>query len=201
MEHRAATADGPLATDGFEFIEYTAPDSYALATLFERMGFSAVARHRSKDVVLFREGGINFIINHEPHSFARAFARIHGASVCAFAIRVRDVRAALQRAIERGAKPYYTPVGPQELEIPAIRGIGGSLIYFVECDGERSIYDVDFVALDNIARHTQAELEELYFHGDLSEDAFIRHGNEMLEAVAAFWDGLEVERRKLELPR
>jgi 4-hydroxyphenylpyruvate dioxygenase len=149
MEHRAATADGPLATDGFEFIEYTAPDSYALATLFERMGFSAVARHRSKDVVLFREGGINFIINHEPHSFARAFARIHGASVCAFAIRVRDVRAALQRAIERGAKPYYTSVGPQELEIPAIRGIGGSLIYFAGCDGERSIYDVDFVALDN----------------------------------------------------
>lgn len=151
MKYRAATADDPVATDGFDFVEYTAPDSYALATLFERMGFSAVARHRSKDVVLFRQGGINFIINHEPHSFARAFARIHGPSVCAFAIRVRDAQAILQRAIKRGAKPYYTPVGPQELEIPAIRGIGGSLVYFVECNSERSIYDVDFVALDNIA--------------------------------------------------
>jgi 4-hydroxyphenylpyruvate dioxygenase len=149
MEHRAESTDHSVATDGFEFIEYTAPDTHALASLFERMGFSAIARHRSKDVILYRQGGINFIINHEPHSFAQAFARVHGPSVCAFAIRVHNAEAVFQRAIQRGAKPYYTPVGPQELEIPAIRGIGGSLVYLVECGEQRSIYDVDFIPLDS----------------------------------------------------
>jgi len=150
MEYQAEITDHPVATDGFEFVEYTAPDTRALACLFERMGFSAAARHRSKDVILYRQGGINFIINHEPHSFAQAFTRVHGPSVCAFAIRLRDAQAALQHAVGRGAKPYYTPVGPRELEIPAIRGIGGSLIYLVDRYGERSIYDLDFVPLENV---------------------------------------------------
>ena len=150
MEYRTdSTHHHAVATDGFEFIEYTAPDTQALAQLFERMGFNAIARHRSKHVTLYRQGGINFIINHDPHSFAQAFARVHGPSVCAFAIRVHDAQAVFRRAVERGAKPYYTQVGPQELEIPAIRGIGGSLVYLVECEGERSIYDVDFVPLDD----------------------------------------------------
>lgn len=147
----AANRDNPAGTDGFEFVEYAGPDTRALGALFEAMGFSAVARHRSKDVVLYRQGEVNFIINHEPHSFARAFARIHGPSVCAFAIRVHDAARALERAIGLGAKPYYTPVGPDELEIPAIRGIGGSLIYLVDRYGERSIYDVDFVPLEKAA--------------------------------------------------
>jgi 4-hydroxyphenylpyruvate dioxygenase len=125
--------------------------------LFEAMGFIAIARHRSKNVVLYRQGDINFVINHERHSFAHAFARVHGPSVCAFAIRVRDAQAALSRARGLGAKPYYTPVGPDELEIPAIRGIGGSLIYFVDRYGEQSIYDVDFTALPN-ARPPEAAL-------------------------------------------
>ncbi len=135
----------PVGTDGFEFVEYTAPDTRSLAELLERMGFSPVARHRSKDVVLYRQGGINFILNHEPHSFAQAFARVHGPSVCAFGIRVRDAQAAFQRALALGAKPYYGPVGPGELTIPAIRGIGGSLIYLVDRYGDTTIYDVDFV--------------------------------------------------------
>lgn len=134
---------GPL-TDGFEFIEYTANDSCKLAALFEQLGFVAVARHRSKDVTLYRQGDINFVVNHEPDSFARAFARIHGPSVCAFGIRVKNAAAALQRALARGAKAQRTKVGPMELNIPAIRGIGGSLIYLVDRYGDRSIYDVDF---------------------------------------------------------
>ena len=135
----------PAGTDGFEYIEYTAPDTRALAVLFESMGFAAVARHRSKDVVLYRQGDINFILNHEPDSFARSFARVHGPSVCAFAIRVKDAAAAYKRALELGAKPYHAKVGPMELNIPAIRGIGGSLIYLVDRYGDHSIYDVDFV--------------------------------------------------------
>ncbi|MBI4204256.1 MAG: 4-hydroxyphenylpyruvate dioxygenase [Betaproteobacteria bacterium] len=156
MNDATNNPDNPAGTDGFEFIEYTAPDTRALARLFEAMGFSAVARHRSKDVVRYRQGDINFIINHEPHSFAHAFARVHGPSVCAFAIRVRDAEAALERARGLGAKPYYTPVGPDELEIPAIRGIGGSLIYLVDRYGEQSIYDVDFVALEKRAQREAA---------------------------------------------
>ena len=110
--------DNPMGTDGFEFVEYTAPDSRALAALFENLGFSAVARHRSKDVTLYRQGDINFIINHEPDSFAQSFARVHGPSVCALGIRVKDAAAAYKRAVGLGAKPYRATVGPMELNIP-----------------------------------------------------------------------------------
>src|ERR1700752_1111902 len=107
-------------TDGFEFVEYTANNTKKLAALFAQMGFAVVARHRSKDVTLYRQGEINFILNREPDSFARAFARIHGPSVCAFGIRVKDARAALKRVTARGAKPQRSQAGPMELNITAI---------------------------------------------------------------------------------
>ncbi|MGH8606740.1 MAG: 4-hydroxyphenylpyruvate dioxygenase family protein, partial [Gammaproteobacteria bacterium] len=135
----------PMGTDGFEFVEYTASDPQALSTLFERMGFQAVAQHRSKDVVHYAQGDINFIVNHDPGSYAQAFAKVHGPSVCAFAIRVKNASVAHQRALELGAEPHQGHIGPMELNIPAIRGIGQSLIYLVDRYGERSIYDVDFV--------------------------------------------------------
>ena len=137
--------DNPMGTDGFEFVEYTAPDTEALGRLFEGMGFSAVARHRSKRVTLYKQGGINFIVNAEPDSFAQSFARVHGPSACAFGIRVKDASAAFKRAIELGAKADDAPVGPMELNIPAIQGIGGSLLYLIDRYGPRTIYDVDFV--------------------------------------------------------
>ena len=143
-----ATQHNPMGTDGFEFIEYTAADTRALARLFESMGFRAVAQHRSKDVTLYRQGDINFVVNHEPDSFAQAFARVHGPSVCAFAIRVKDAAHAYKRALELGAKPHRGEVGPMELNIPAIRGIGGSVIYLIDRYGDRgTIYDVDFKAI------------------------------------------------------
>src|SRR5256885_3074620 len=134
----------PMGTDGFEFVEYTAPDVAALGRLFESMGFSAVARHRSKDVTLYRQGDVNFVVNGEPDSFAQSFARVHGPSVCAIAFRVKDAAAALKRAEGLGAKAFEGRVGPMELNIPAIRGIGGSLIYLIDRYGDRTIYDVDF---------------------------------------------------------
>ena len=137
--------ENPMGTDGFEFVEYTAPDTEALGRLFESMGFSAVARHRSKRVTLYKQGGINFIVNAEPDSFAQSFARVHGPSACAFGIRVKDAPAAFKRAVDLGAKPYDGPVGPMELSIPAIQGIGGSLLYLIDRYGPRTIYDVDFV--------------------------------------------------------
>ncbi len=142
------TTENPMGTDGFEFIEYTAPDTRALEALFTQMGFSPVARHRSKDVVLYRQGAINFIINHESDSFAQSFAAVHGPSCCAFAIRVEDAALAYHRAIELGAEPFESKVGPMELNIPAIRGIGRSVLYLVDRYQERSIYDVDFVPLE-----------------------------------------------------
>jgi 4-hydroxyphenylpyruvate dioxygenase len=139
--------DNPMGTDGFEFVEYTAPDPELLRTLFDRMGFPAVAKHRSKNVTLHRQGDINFIINAEPASFAQKFAREHGPSACAMAFRVKDAAYAYKRALELGAKPGPMTAGPMELNIPCIEGIGGSLIYLVDRYGESTIYDIDFVKI------------------------------------------------------
>jgi 4-hydroxyphenylpyruvate dioxygenase len=135
----------PMCTDGFEFVEYAAPEPELLRRLFERMGLPAVARHRSKNVTLHRQGDIHFIINAESDSFAQGFARAHGPCACAMAFRVADARVAFERALELGAKPGPMTAGPMELNIPSIVGIGGSLIYLVDRYGDRTIYDVDFV--------------------------------------------------------
>ncbi|GAC1408535.1 MAG: 4-hydroxyphenylpyruvate dioxygenase [Burkholderiaceae bacterium] len=153
--------DNPMATSGFEFIEYAAPNPRALGELFQQMGFSAIARHRHKDVMLYRQGDINFIINAERNSFAQRFARQHGPSICAIAFRVDNAAFAYQRALELGAWGFDHKNGPMELNIPAIKGIGDSLIYFVDrwrgkdtppgvalsAIGDISIYDVDFAAI------------------------------------------------------
>jgi len=147
--------DNPAGTDGFEFVEYAAPDPQALGRLFGRMGFAAVARHRHKDVTLYRQGDVNFIVNAEPGSFAQRFARLHGPSICAIALRVHDAAATLRRALDLGAWGFDNKTGPMELNIPAIKGIGDSLIYFVDrwrgkngaapgSIGDIGIYDVDF---------------------------------------------------------
>jgi 4-hydroxyphenylpyruvate dioxygenase len=142
----AAPWENPLGTDGFEFVEYTAPDTAELGRLFEVMGFARVARHRSKDVSLFRQGNINFVVNSEPNSLARQFARDHGPSACAMAFRVRDAAHALRTAVDAGAREVKSTAGPMELNIPAIEGIGGSLIYLVDRHTGPSIYDIDFIA-------------------------------------------------------
>ncbi len=155
------TWDNPMGTAGFEFIEYAAPDPLAMGALFERMGFTAIARHRHKAVTLYRQGGINFIVNAEPDSFAQRFARAHGPSICAIAFRVQDAKAAYERAKGLGAWGYADQAGPGELNIPAIKGIGDSLIYLVDKWrgkngaqpgdlGNISFFDVDFMPLPGI---------------------------------------------------
>jgi 4-hydroxyphenylpyruvate dioxygenase len=141
----------PMQTDGFEFVEYAAPDPELLRRLFDKMGLPAVARHRSKNVTLHRQGDIHFIINAEHDSFAQSFARAHGPSACAMAFRVADAAFAYTRALELGAQPGPVTAGPMELNIPSIVGIGGSLIYLVDRYGERTIYDVDFVPVSAAA--------------------------------------------------
>ncbi|HET7086014.1 MAG TPA: 4-hydroxyphenylpyruvate dioxygenase [Rhizomicrobium sp.] len=140
--------DNPIGTDGFEFVEYTAPNTAHLHALFERMGFRAVGRHRSKQVTLYRQGDASFIVNAEPGSHGVRFAQAHGPSACAMAFRVKDAGHAYRLLLERGAKPFLSSVGPMELNIPAIEGIGGSLIYLVDRYGPHSIYDVDFIPAD-----------------------------------------------------
>jgi 4-hydroxyphenylpyruvate dioxygenase len=144
-----AASGNPMGTDGFEFVEYTAPDPTELRSLFGQMGFPVVARHRSRNVTLHRQGDINFIINAESGSFAQRFAHEHGGSICAMAFRVKDAAFAYKRSLELGAKPGPQSAGPMELNIPSIEGIGGSLIYLVDRYGERSIYDVDFVPVEH----------------------------------------------------
>jgi len=137
--------DNPMGTDGFEFVEFCHPNPDELDRLFKVMGFSPVARHRSKNVTLYRQGDINFILNAEPESFAAKFAAEHGPSAPAMAFRVVDAKHAYERALSLGAKPAKTSVGPMELNIPAIEGIGGLHIYLVDRYGAKgSIYDVDF---------------------------------------------------------
>ena len=155
------SAANPMGTDGFEFVEYTAPDPLLLRTLFERLGFPVVARHRSKNVTLHNQGDIHFIINAEPDSFAQGFARQHGPSACAMAFRVQDAAYAYNRAIELGARPGPQSAGPMELNIPCIEGIGGSLIYLVDRYGDQSIYDVDFRPVDAGTRIESAGLTRI----------------------------------------
>ena len=135
----------PMGTDGMEFVEYAHPEPEKLKTLFETMGFTAVARHRSKNVTLYRQGDVNFVVNAEPDSFAAQFAAAHGPCACAMAFRVVDAKHAFERAVALGAEPFTGKVGPNELTIPAVKGIGGSILYFVERYGKKgSIWDVDF---------------------------------------------------------
>jgi 4-hydroxyphenylpyruvate dioxygenase len=134
----------PVGTDGFEFVEYSSTDPQALAELFEGLGFVAVAQHRSKNVTLYRQGDINFILNNEADSQAAVFSAVHGPSANAFAIRVKDVSAAVKTLTARGAVVLPSGAGPMELNIPAIEGIGGSLLYLVDRYGADSIYDIDF---------------------------------------------------------
>ena len=143
--------DNPMGLDGFEFVEFAAPDARVIEAAFDLMGFEAVARHRSKNVTLYRQGGINFILNEEPTSHAAYFCQEHGPSACGMAFRVRDAHAAYSRALELGAQPIEIPTGPMELRLPAIKGIGGAPLYLIDryTDGN-TIYDIDFEFFDGV---------------------------------------------------
>ena len=146
--------ENPMGLMGFEFVEFASPTPDTLEPLFEQLGFTLVARHRSKDVLLYRQGGINFIVNREPKSGAAYFAAEHGASACGLAFRVKDAHKAYARALELGAQPIEIPTGPMELRLPAIKGIGGAPLYLIDrFDEGRSIYDIDFEFIEGVDRH------------------------------------------------
>lgn len=145
--------ENPMGLRGFEFVEFASPTPNTLEPLFEKLGFTLVARHRSKDVVLYRQGEINFIVNRERKSPAGYFAAEHGPCACAMAFRVADSHIAYERALELGAQPMDMATGPMELRLPAIKGIGGAPLYLIDRfeDGQ-SIYDIDFKFLPGVER-------------------------------------------------
>lgn len=148
--------DNPMGLEGFEFVEFASPERGVLEAVFEVLGFSLVARHRSKDVILYRQGDINFIINYETDSRAFYFSEEHGPSACGMAFRVKDAHQAYERALSMGAQPIDIPTGPMELRLPAIRGIGGAPLYLIDryLPGS-TIYDIDFEYIDGVDRYPQ----------------------------------------------
>jgi len=145
--------ENPMGLMGFEFVEFASPTPGTLEPIFEALGFTKVAKHRSKDVALYRQGEINFIINNEPKSHAAYFAAEHGPSACGMAFRVKDSHAAYQRALELGAHPIEIPTGPMELRLPAIKGIGGAPLYLIDrFEDGKSIYDIDFEFIEGVER-------------------------------------------------
>ena len=157
-------ADNPLGLDGIEFIEYATARPQALGQVLEMMGFKPVARHRSREVLLYRQGRINVIVNAHQPSLPDASAPGDKPRLAAVALRVRDAGAAYRRALERGAWAVPTRVEVMELNIPAIHGVGASRIYFVDRYEQFSIYDVDFVPIPGVDPHPPA-VAGLHFFG------------------------------------
>ena len=157
--------ENPMGLMGFEFVEFASPVPGILEPLFEKMGFTLVARHRSKNVLLYRQGEINFIVNREPKSEAAYFAAEHGPSACGLAFRVQDAHKAYGRALELGAQPVEIPTGPMELRLPAIKGIGGAPLYLIDrFEDGKSIYDIDFAFIAGVDRRPQGHGLRLVDH-------------------------------------
>jgi 4-hydroxyphenylpyruvate dioxygenase len=140
----------PLGLDGVEFIEFATAKPQALGQVLEMMGFRPVARHRSREVLLYRQGGLNIVVNAHPPDGEGEGGLPETPTIAAVAMRVRDARAAYQRVLERGAWEVPTHPEAMELNIPAIHGVGGSRIYFIDRYREFSIYDVDFIAIPGV---------------------------------------------------
>ena len=148
--------ENPMGLDGFEFVEFSSPEPGILEPVFHLLGFEAVARHRSKRVTLYRQGGINFILNEEPDSQAAYFAQEHGPGACGMAFRVKDAHLAYSRALELGAQPIEISTGPMELRLPAIKGIGGATLYLIDrYTPGNTIYDIDFEWFEGVDRNPE----------------------------------------------
>lgn len=149
-------AANPLGLDGIEFIEYATTKPQALGQVLEMMGFRPVARHRSREILLYRQGALNIVVNAHPGDAQGASHGSEAPAISAIALRVRDARAAYHYVLERGAWSVPTHAEVMELNIPAIHGAGGSRIYFVDRYKEFSIYDVDFVPIPTVDQRPPA---------------------------------------------
>ncbi len=131
---------------GVEFIEFAASDeeAHALGGMLSALGFARTATHRRKAVTRWQQGDINIVMNCEPEGFAHSYDVVHGASVCALGLRVDDVAAALDRAEHLEIPRFTQAVGPEEMQIPSVKGVGGSLIYFIEDGAQAKVWEHEF---------------------------------------------------------
>jgi 4-hydroxyphenylpyruvate dioxygenase len=159
-----STATNPLGLDGIEFVEYSTSKPQALGQVLEMMGFRPVARHRSREVLLYRQGGMNVIVNAHDSGLPRSVRPSETPVIAAIALRVRDAAAAYKHVLARGAWAVPTNVEVMELNIPAIHGVGTSRIYFVDRTRDFSIYDVDFIPIPTVDLHPPA-LAGMHFFG------------------------------------
>lgn len=153
----------PLGFDGIEFIEFATSKPQALGGVLETMGFRPIARHRSREVELYRQGAMNIIVNSQPADVPRTVQPVEKPVISAFAVRVRDADAAFRRALDLGAWDVPARARAMELNIPAIHGVGESLIYFVDRYEEFSIYDIDFRAIPTVDPHPPATCSLRFF--------------------------------------
>lgn len=146
----------PLGLDGIEFVEYATSSPQALGQVLETMGFRPIARHRSREVLLYRQGDMNIIINAHISELPRSLEPSETPAIAAICFRVRDARAAYHRALDRGAWAVPAQIEVMELNIPSIHGVGTSRIYFVDRYRDFSIYDVDFTRIPTVDPHPPA---------------------------------------------
>ena len=152
--------DNPIGLDGIEFIEYTTAKPQALGQVLEMMGFRPIARHRSREVMLYRQGAINIVVNAHGKDAAAPDA---APRIAALALRVRDAREAFDSVVALGAWAVATHPQVMELNIPAIHGVGGTRLYFVDRYKEFSIYDVDFLPIPGVDQHPPATMGMHFF--------------------------------------
>lgn len=178
----------PLQTNGFEFVEYAAPTDEGIAALkglFDKLGFTEVAKHKRKQVWLFKQNDINFLVNAETGGQAEAFAKDHGPSVCGMAWRVKDAQQAFDHAVKNGAKPFKRDAAMDEADFPAVYGIGESVLYFVDnYAGEDNIYTQDFDFYDNWEEKMKEHAAGLYEVDHLTHNVF--RGN--MDTWAGFYE-------------
>ena len=177
------TEQNPAGTDGFGFVEYAHPKPDHLHRLFRLMGFEAVAKHRDKAITLYRQGDVNYLVNEEPGSHATKFAAAHGPCASAMAFRVVDAKHAYERAIAKGAQPAEPVDGSLAMDAPAVRGIGGSLLYFLDVYGAKgSPFEAEFEWLG--AHDPQPTGEGLYYLDHLTHNV----GRGRMDVWARFYE-------------
>jgi 4-hydroxyphenylpyruvate dioxygenase len=149
------TFDNPMGVNGFEFVEFAAPEPKLLHDLFPRLGFTPVAKHKSKKITLYRQGDCSFLVNEEPESFASAFAEKHGPCACGFAIRfTRPAEEVHEGALANGAEPISGLEETKAVDVPVIQGIGGSMLYLVDRYGDKGeVYEDEYEWLSGVDHH------------------------------------------------
>ena len=181
----AITLENPMGTDGFAFVEFAHPEPLQLHRLFQLMGFAKVARHRSRAITVYRQGDIDYVVNEEPNTHASRFAALHGPCAASMGFHVVDAAHAYERAVSLGAEPADPEQRSQVLKVPAIKGIGGSLLYLVDRYGAKgSVYDDDFVWLSG--RDARPERRGLYYLDHLTYNV----GRGRMDIWAGFYERL-----------